>query len=128
MTDPIADMLTRIRNANAINKQVIDVPFSKPKQALAQVLTDSGYIAGFEVQGEDKPKLQLRLNENNKPGKITEIHRISKPGRRVYVSADEIPRVLRGRGMAVVSTSSGILSGETARKQGVGGELMCKVW
>ncbi len=128
MFDPIADMLTRIRNATAVNKTVVDVPYSKAKASIAEVLTNYGYVAGYEVTDDAKPLVRLQLQEEGQANPITEIHRISKPGRRVYAPADEIPTVLRGRGMVILSTSSGVMSGSDARQQGVGGEIMCKVW
>lgn len=128
MFDPIADMLTRIRNAAAIDKQTTDIPYSKAKAALADVLRNHGYIAGYEITDDDKPVVRIQLHENGRANQITEIHRVSKPGRRVYTPANEIPSVLRGRGIVILSTSSGIMSGAEAHKHGVGGELMCKVW
>lgn len=128
MVDPIADMLTRIRNANAVGKMVVDVPYSKTKHAVADVLSAHGFLANVAVNEEGRKALQLELADPRNHGGITEIHRVSKPGRRVYVSRDDIPNVLRGRGLVVVSTSSGVMSGAEARKKGVGGELICKVW
>ena len=128
MTDPIADMLTRIRNANAVKMTQVRVPYSKAKAAIADVLKDAGYIVAVDTVNEPKTELELTLRSGNKPNAITELHRISKPGRRVYVSSDEVPRVLRGRGIAIVSTSSGVMTDDQARKAGIGGELMCKVW
>ncbi|MEX0748650.1 MAG: 30S ribosomal protein S8 [Candidatus Saccharimonadales bacterium] len=128
MVDPIADMLTRIRNALAVNKTEVSLPHSKTKQAVADVLSQYGFLAGVKADKEAKRTLQLQLVEGGKGVGITEIHRISKPGRRVFVTAGEIPTVLRGRGIVVISTSSGIMSGGEARKKGIGGELICKVW
>lgn len=128
MTDPIADMLTRIRNANAVNKTEVDMPYSKAKAAIADVLWHNGYIDSYQVHSEAKPQLHILLNQSGARSPITGLERVSKPGRRVYVTARDVPRVLRGYGMAVISTSSGIMSGKQARKNGVGGELMCKIW
>jgi small subunit ribosomal protein S8 len=128
MFDPIADMLTRIRNAAAVGKTWVDVPYSKPKAAIADVLTRHGYLTGYQVTDDDKPVVRVQLSEEDQPNPITELHRVSKPGRRVYTPAEDIPTVLRGRGMVILSTSSGIMSGAQARQQGVGGEIMCKVW
>lgn len=129
MTDPIADMLTRIRNALAVSKDEVRLPHSKTKESLANVLKDCGFIADVSIAG-DSPRRELVLGLNSDPSlkPITEIHRISKPGRRVYVGAGEIPSILRGRGIVIVSTSSGLMSGHEARRKGTGGELMCKVW
>lgn len=128
MFDPIADMLTRIRNAAAVNKTVVDVPYSRPKAAIADVLRDQGYITGYEVTDDEKPLIRIQLNETDAATPISEIHRVSTPGRRVYVPAHRIPTVLRGRGIAIISTSSGMMSGAQAREQGVGGEVIGKVW
>ncbi len=128
MTDPIADMLTRIRNANAVNKKHALIPYSKAKEAIANVLKDNGYIEDLELVNEPKTEIQLTLRSDNNTNRITQLQRVSKPGRRVYVSSDEVPRVLRGRGIAIISTSSGIVDDDKARKDGIGGELMCKVW
>lgn len=127
MTDTIADMLTRIRNANLVNKDTVEVPYSKTKAAIAEVLTKEGFIAGVEQSGEEKKVLTLSLKGDVKQP-ITELNRISKPGRRVYAKASEIPRVLSGRGIVIVSTSHGVMSGDAAKQKGVGGELMCEVW
>lgn len=129
MTDPIADMLTRIRNAEAVSKVEIRLPHSKTKESLAKVLKNNEYIADVKVEGDKHAReLVLSLNGSASRRPITEVHRVSKPGRRVYVTADKIPNVLRGHGLAVISTSKGIMSGNDARKKGVGGEIMCKVW
>ena len=128
MTDPIADMLTRIRNANAVSQTHVLIPYSKAKAAIAEVLKDNGYIDGVELVNEPKTEIQITLRSGKAANRITQLQRVSKPGRRVYVSSDEVPRVLRGRGIAIISTSSGIVDDDQARKTGVGGELMCKVW
>ena len=128
MTDPIADMLTRIRNANALNHSQVRVPYSKAKAAIADVLKDSGYIEDVALVNEPKTEIELTLRKGSSKSRISELHRVSKPGRRVYVASNEVPRVLRGRGIAIVSTSSGIMTDHKAREAGIGGELMCKVW
>ena len=128
MSDPIADMLTRIRNANAVHHTEVIVPYSKVKAAVAQVLLDNGYIDDYRVSEAPKQQLQLQLRQQQQPSRITHLQRVSKPGRRVYANAQELPRVLRGRGIAIVSTSSGVMSDDEARSHGIGGEVMCKVW
>lgn len=128
-TDPIADMLTRIRNAAAVGKQQIVLPHSKIKQTVAEQLAKAGYLAGVKVI-EQKPQssIEITINEAGQNSTITEIVRMSKPGRRVYVKADEIPRIKNGRGVVLVSTSKGVMTGDNARKQRLGGELICKVY
>lgn len=130
MTDPIADMLTRIRNASSVNHEQVDVPASRMKQELARIFKEEGYIRDYKViQDGNKPILRIFLKQG--PGKtrvISGIRRISKPGLRVYAGKDEIPRVLGGLGVAVLSTSKGVLSDRQARKEGVGGEVICYVW
>lgn len=128
-TDPISDMLTRIRNAIMVRKREVVLPHSKVKQSVAQLLADNGYVDSVAVVDEDFPKmLRITVNPENANARITEIDRISKPGRRFYVGADEIPTIKRGRGMVIVSTSKGVMTGADAKKQGVGGELICKVY
>ena len=126
LTDPIADMLTRLRNANLALHDSVTMPTSKMKQSVAQVLQDEGYISGFEVDGRD---LTVRLKyDKDRRRVLSGIRRQSKPGRRVYLASDDVPRVLGGMGIAVVSTSQGLLTGQEARRRGVGGELICTVW
>ncbi len=126
LTDPIADMLTRLRNANLALHDTVTMPTSKMKQSVAQVLEDEGYIAGYEVPGRD---LTVRLKyDRDRRRVLSGVRRMSKPGRRVYLASDDIPRVLGGMGIAVVSTSDGVLTGQEARRRGVGGELICTVW
>lgn len=128
-TDPIADMLTRIRNAAAVGKHQVVLPHSKIKQTVAEQLKKAGYLKEVTVT-EAKPQAQLEIVIND-PGEntvITEIVRLSKPGRRVYAKADEIPRVKNGRGIVLVSTSKGVMTGQAARKLRLGGELICKVY
>jgi small subunit ribosomal protein S8 len=129
MTDPIADMLTRIRNGAQARHPVVEMPSSTLKVALAEVLRDEGYIKSFAVQG-DPPKKRLRLERytGKQEPVITGLRRISKPGLRVYNGASEIPRVYGGLGIAVLSTSKGVMSGGKARKMRLGGEVLCHVW
>lgn len=130
MTDPIADMLTRIRNGIHAKHDSVEIPASKVKKALAQVLLDEGYIDGYKVDDEGaqgKIVVDLKYGPNDEKV-ISGIRRISKPGLRVYVNKDEVPRVLGGLGIAVISTSKGIVTDRVARKEGVGGEVICYVW
>ena len=133
MTDPIADMLTRIRNAQMRLHPTVSMPSSKVKQELARVLKEEGYIEDFKVMPE-KPQAVLSItlkyvgDRRNRRSVITGLERVSKPGRRVYVGKKEIPWVLSGMGTAVVTTSQGIMTGQKARRMGVGGEVLCKVW
>lgn len=128
-TDPIADLLTRIRNAVMVGKNEIRVPSSKMKVTVAKELKKAKYLSDVKVEST-KPRdtLVITINEPGENANITEITRLSKPGRRVYVSAGEIPRVKNGRGMVLVSTSKGVIPGETAVKQRLGGELLLKVY
>ena len=128
-TDPIADMLTRIRNAVAVRKHEITLPHSKVKESVAKLLKESGFIDGVSVADLAVGKeLTITINTAESNARITEIVRLSKPGRREYAGSDKIPTVKRGRGIVIVSTSKGIMSGTEAKKQGVGGELICKVY
>ena len=130
MTDPVADMLTRIRNANVAGHEFVEIPASKIKKNIAEILTKEGYIRGYEVVEEGVQgsiKVQMKYGEG-KSSVITGIKRISKPGMKVYVKADEVPRVLGGLGIAIISTSSGLITDKEARKLGVGGEVICYVW
>ena len=130
MTDPVADMLTRLRNASRARKVEFLVPYSKLKSEIARILVKEGYIVSFEVETPEKghPQLKIKNKFVNKTSAIAGLKRISKPGLRRYVGADEVPRVLGGLGIAVLSTSRGVLSGHEARKQNVGGELLAYVW
>ena len=132
MTDPIADMLTRIRNANVAMHDTVRMPSSKLKEALAAVLVREGYLAGYEVTTDtSRPGRVLELRMKYSPERartISGIRRISKPGLRVYRAADELPRVLGGLGVAVLSTSQGLMTDREARKRRVGGEILCYVW
>lgn len=128
-TDPIADMLTRIRNAIAVRKNEVKMPHSKVKESVANLLKTSGFVDGVAVSDLTVGKeLTITINAENTNARITEIVRLSKPGRREYAGSDKIPTVKRGRGLVIVSTSKGLLSGTDAKKQGVGGELICKVY
>ena len=128
-TDPIADMLSRIRNAIAVNKHEIDLPHSKVKESVARLLKDSYFIDDVAVEDATIGKsLRVVINQPLSNARITEIDRLSKPGRRLYVKAEKIPTVKRGRGIVIISTSKGIMTGSEAQKQGIGGELICKVY
>lgn len=128
-TDPIADMLTRIRNAINVRKNELLVPHSKVKLATAQVLVDSGFLDKIEVIELGVGKmLKVTIFAENQNARITKIARLSKPGRRWYVSADDIPTVKRGRGVVVISTPKGVMTGAEAKQQRLGGELICKVY
>jgi small subunit ribosomal protein S8 len=127
MSDPVADMLTRIRNAQAMEKVVVRMPSSKLKVAIAQVLKDEGYVEGFAVQGSAKPELEIELKYYAGRPVIEKIERISKPGLRIYRNVQDLPKVLGGLGVAIVSTSRGVMTDRKARAQGVGGEVLCVV-
>ena len=130
ITDPIADMLTRIRNANSARHDTVDVPASNMKKSIAQILLDEGYIKSFQVI-DDGTQGTIRIPLKYNAGKekvISGLRRVSKPGLRVYVGADELPRVLRGLGIAIVSTSKGVMTDKAARAAHVGGEVLAFVW
>ena len=128
MSDPIADMLTRIRNAQATEKVTVAVPASNVKKAIAQVLKDEGYIEDFAVrENEGKPFIEIGLKYYAGRPVIEKIERVSKPGLRIYKSKDDIPRVMNGLGIAIVSTSHGVMTDRKARATGVGGEVICIV-
>jgi small subunit ribosomal protein S8 len=128
-SDPVADMLTRIRNAAAVRKHEIRLPHSQLKEAVARLLKDSNFIDDVKVEGEKSTKaLVLVLNSERENAHITEIVRLSRPGARQYVGAGEIPTVKGGRGIVIVSTSKGLMTGTDARKQSLGGELICTVY
>ncbi len=130
ITDPIADMLTRIRNANSAKHDIVDIPASNMKKAIAQILLDEGYIASYKVIEDDKQgviRVTLKYGEN-KAQVITGLRRVSKPGLRIYSSVDEMPKVMKGLGIAIISTSKGIMTDREARKQNVGGEVLAFVW
>ena len=130
ITDPVADMLTRIRNANSAKHDTVDVPASNLKKAIAQILLDEGYIKAFQVI-EDGTQGVIRITLKYLAGKekvITGLRRVSKPGLRVYAGADELPRVLKGLGIAIISTSKGVMTDKAARANHVGGEVLAFVW
>lgn len=130
ITDPIADMLTRIRNANNAKHETVDVPASNMKKAIAQILLDEGYIKNYRIV-DDGTQGVIHITLKYNPGKekvITGLRRVSKPGLRVYVGADELPSVLRGLGIAIVSTSKGVMTDKKARAAHVGGEVLAFVW
>ena len=129
-TDPIADMLTRIRNANTSKHQTVDIPESKMKKAIAQILFDEGYIKSFDEIKDDKQgiiRITLKYDENGKRV-ISGLKRISKPGLRIYVNKEEVPQVLNGLGIALISTSKGIKTDKEARKENLGGEVLAYIW
>jgi len=128
-TDPIADMLTRIRNAINVGKSEISLPHSKLKETIAKELKKAGYLTGVKTEaGKPRATLILTINEPGTNPTITEINRLSTPGRRVYAGAGDIPRIKNGRGIVLISTSRGIMTGQEARKERLGGELICKVY
>ena len=129
ITDPIADMLTRIRNANSARHDTVDVPASNMKKSIAQILLDEGYIKSYQIVDDgSQGVIHITLKYNGKDKVITGLRRVSKPGLRVYVGADELPRVLRGLGIAIVSTSKGVMTDKAARAAHVGGEVLAFVW
>ena len=130
ITDPVADMLTRIRNASSAKHETVDVPASNLKKAIAQILLDEGYIKAFEiVENGTQGTIKITLKYSaNKEKAISGLRRVSKPGLRVYAGADELPRVLRGLGVAIVSTSKGVMTDKAARAAHVGGEVLAFVW
>ena len=130
MSDPIADMLTRIRNANSAKHPTVDVPASNMKKQIAQILVDEGYIKSFRVIDDDKQgviRITLKYTEN-KSQVITGLRRVSKPGLRIYSNSKDMPKVMKGLGIAIVSTSKGIMTDREARKNNVGGEVLAFVW
>ena len=131
ITDPIADMLTRIRNANNAKHDTVDVPASNMKKAIAQILLDEGYIKNFQTINDGTQgvsRITLKYVQPGKEKAITGLRRVSKPGLRVYAGAEELPRVLRGLGIAIVSTSKGVMTDKKAREAHVGGEVLAFVW
>ena len=130
LTDPIADMLTRIRNANLALHDTVEMPGSSLKADIARVLEEQGYIAGFETSADgSRSTLLVKLKyDEDRRRVITGLDRVSKPGRRVYADKDSLPKVLGGMGVAIISTSQGLLTGHDARRRGVGGEVLCTVW
>lgn len=129
-TDPIADMITRIRNANSAKHDTVDVPASKVKKAIAQILLDEGYIKSFQVIDDNKQgNIRIALKYGpNKSQIVTGLRRVSKPGLRIYTNCEDMPKVMRGLGIAIVSTSKGIMTDRQARKENVGGEILAFVW
>jgi len=128
LTDPIADMLTRIRNGYLIGKETVTVPFSKMKEGILKILVKEGFLAGYKVKGREKKKIEAEiLYKSGKPA-ISHISRVSKGSRRVYKKAKNMPIVLSGYGLAVVSTPEGLMTNKQARKKKLGGEIICKVW
>jgi small subunit ribosomal protein S8 len=131
LTDPIADMLTRIRNAARAKHPRVDIPTSRMKVEIARILKEEGYVASYKVVDEGKVRKVLRLMLRYTPDRrsiITDLRRISRPGCRRYVGKDDIRKVVGGMGTAILSTPRGLMSGGTARKEGVGGELLCEIW
>ena len=131
MTDPIADMLTRIRNANTVGHETVEIPSSKMKVSIAEILKAEGFITDFEVIEDGKQgiiKVTMKYGATKKEKVINGIKKISKPGLKVYAKANEVPKVFGGLGIAILSTSNGIISDKEARKLGVGGEVICYVW
>lgn len=130
MTDPIADMLTRIRNANVVRHETVDIPASNIKKAIANIMLEEGFIKNIEELTDGSvPIIRITMKYGqNKERVITGLKRISKPGLRVYVGKEDIPKVLGGLGIAVVSTSKGIMTDKQARKEGLGGEVLCYIW
>lgn len=130
VTDPIADMLTRIRNALVVKRNIVEVPASKMKKAIADILAEEGLIKGYNVIEDGVQgviRLTLKYGQNGERV-ISGLKRISKPGLRVYARKDEVPKVLGGLGVAIISTSKGVMSDKQARKEGVGGEVLCYIW
>ena len=130
ITDPIADMLTRIRNANAAKHDTVEVPASNLKKAMAQILLDEGYIKGFTVTPDNKQgtiKITLKYGEN-KTQVLNGLRRVSKPGLRIYTSCEDMPKVLKGLGIAIISTSKGLMTDRRAREEHIGGEVLAFIW
>jgi small subunit ribosomal protein S8 len=128
-TDPIADMLTRIRNAINVRKNEISLPHSKVKEAVARLLKENNFLDSVSVSDAEVGKtLNIKINDESSNARISEIVRLSKPGRRAYVNSKEIPTVMRGRGLVIVSTSRGLMTGKDAKHEKIGGELICKVY
>jgi small subunit ribosomal protein S8 len=128
MSDPIADMLTRIRNAGRALLPAVELPHSRMKESVAKILRSEGYVADVAVEGNTIKKLKIRLKYQGKKNVIEGLKRVSRPGLRRYVGSTEIPRVLSGMGVSIVSTPEGVMTGEQAKKKNLGGELLCYVW
>lgn len=127
MSDPVADMLTRVRNAQMVNKETVSMPSSRLKVAIATVLKDEGYIENFRVEGDKKPVLEIELKYYAGRPVIERIDRVSRPGLRVYKGSNNLPQVMNGLGVAIISTSRGVMTDRKARATGVGGEVLCYV-
>ncbi len=127
-TDPIADLLTRLRNAISAGKNEANVPHSKAKEAILKLLKKHGYIVDFKTTKDELPTLEVKLRTQESNCRLSNLERVSKPGRRYYVKAADIPRIRGGRGMCLVSTSKGLMAGHEAKRLGLGGELIAKVW
>ena len=130
MTDPVADLLTRVRNACMVKFDSVEIPLSSLKVDVAKILKDEGYISDYHVQKDDVQgvlRIELKYDQNHQ-GVISGLRRVSKPGRRVYVKSDNIPKVMSGLGISIISTSKGVMTDQQARKMRVGGELLCEVW
>ena len=128
MSDPIADMLTRIRNAGRALLPAVELPHSRMKESVAKILRSEGYVGDVAVEGNTIKKLKIRLKYQGKKNVIEGLKRVSRPGLRRYVGSTEIPRVLSGMGVSIVSTPEGVMTGAEARKKNLGGELLCQVW
>lgn len=131
MVDPLADMYTRIRNASRVKKDTVDMPFSKLKEEISKILKDEGFIENYKVLDVEKKNIlmiKLKYDGKNKTSVISNIKQVSKPGLRVYVDSDNIPKVLGGLGVAIITTSQGILTDAVCRKNKIGGEVLCQVW
>ncbi|MCR4693025.1 MAG: 30S ribosomal protein S8 [Firmicutes bacterium] len=129
ITDPIADMLTRIRNANTAKHETVDIPASNMKKAIAEILNEEGYVKGYQIIEDGKQGvIRITLKYAGKEKVISGIQRVSKPGLRMYAPADELPRVLKGLGIAIISTSKGIMTDKKARAEHIGGEVLAFVW
>lgn len=128
MTDPIADFLTRIRNASKALLPAVEVPYSRLKESIARILVREGYAAGFDVVGDKLKTLKLRLKYKGRKGVISGLRRVSRPGLRQYAGAEELPRVLGGLGVAILTTPQGVMTDAEARRKNVGGEVICYVW
>ncbi len=127
-TDPIADMLTRIRNANSQRHATVDVPYSKVKKAIADILVSEGFVESLEVIEDTHKTIRIKLKYQGKTRVLQGLKRISKPGLRIYANVEELPRVLNGLGIAIISTSKGIMTDKEARKQNVAGEVLAYIW
>lgn len=128
MTDPIADMLTRLRNALAVKKSEIVLPYSKIKLAIADILKQHGYVVDYKKSDDNHGEIRISLKYNGNQAAITNLKRISKPGQRIYVPADELPIVLNNFGIAIISTSQGIMTNKEAKKLSIGGEVLCEIY